>query len=373
MKKVFILTAGFGEGHNTAARNILAALKHLAPGEVDARLVDIYAEANPAANARLRKLYLMAINDFPLAWSIFYRVTDYWKIPQRLMFLFDEFTRALEALVERERPDILVSTYPFYGHLIARFRPSVGALPLRNVVIVTDSISINSIWHTDEADLYVVPNQETSRVMEKAGVPNHMLKPLGFPVNLDFALSRPAEELQPPSAKNPPRILYMLNSGHQHAETVLEGLLSHPDWQVTVAVGKDEKIMARMKAFTATHSHRVALLGWISNMPELLMTHHILIGKAGGATVQESIAAHCPMIISKVVPGQEEGNYFLLKTHNAGTLASSPEDIPVRVAKAFENDAAQWKEWRKNLQSLAQPDAALKIANEIIFSTSLTA
>ena len=33
-----------------------------------------------------------------------------------------------------------------------------------------------------------------------------------------------------------------------------------------------------------------------------------------GAT-QEAIAARCPMIVNQIVPGQEEGNYELLRRH----------------------------------------------------------
>jgi UDP-N-acetylglucosamine:LPS N-acetylglucosamine transferase len=35
-----------------------------------------------------------------------------------------------------------------------------------------------------------------------------------------------------------------------------------------------------------------------------MLESHLLISKAGGATVQETIAAKCPMIISQVVPGR---------------------------------------------------------------------
>ena len=43
-------------------------------------------------------------------------------------------------------------------------------------------------------------------------------------------------------------------------------------------------------------------------MPELMMSNHLVISKAGSAIVQEAIAARCPMIINQVIPGQEEGN-----------------------------------------------------------------
>src|SRR5437764_10558929 len=40
----------------------------------------------------------------------------------------------------------------------------------------------------------------------------------------------------------------------------------------------------------------------------LLMSSHLVIGKAGGASVQEAIAARCPMIVNQIIPGQEDGN-----------------------------------------------------------------
>ena len=58
---------------------------------------------------------------------------------------------------------------------------------------------------------------------------------------------------------------------------------------------------------------RASHLGWTNQMPELMMSHHLVISKAGGATVQEAIAARCPMIVNQVIPGQEEGNAELIE------------------------------------------------------------
>jgi hypothetical protein len=57
------------------------------------------------------------------------------------------------------------------------------------------------------------------------------------------------------------------------------------------------------------------------------MTHHVVISKAGGATTQEAIAARCPMIVNQIVPGQEEGNYELLRRTGAGALATTPAAV----------------------------------------------
>ena len=42
MKKILIFTAGFGEGHNTAARNVRDAVEHIAPDEAKVEVLDLF-------------------------------------------------------------------------------------------------------------------------------------------------------------------------------------------------------------------------------------------------------------------------------------------------------------------------------------------
>jgi processive 1,2-diacylglycerol beta-glucosyltransferase len=89
----------------------------------------------------------------------------------------------------------------------------------------------------------------------------------------------------------------------------------------------------------------------------------LLIGKAGGATVQETIAAGCPMIINHVVAGQEEGNARLIVETNSGAIALSSGEVVAQIERAFANDAKQWREWASNINKLSRPRAALDIAS----------
>ncbi len=73
------------------------------------------------------------------------------------------------------------------------------------------------------------------------------------------------------------------------------------------------------------------------------MTHHAVISKAGGATTQEAIAARCPMIVNQIVPGQEEGNYELLRRHGAGALAETPEAALELLRRLFEGRGRLWR------------------------------
>ena len=152
----------------------------------------------------------------------------------------------------------------------------------------------------------------------------------------------------------------MINAGKDVAPSIVGRLLDVPNLHLTVTVGKDEELRARV--LEAAAGREVEIHGWTPQMPELLMTHHVLIGKAGGATVQEAIAAQTPMLITQVVPGQEEGNAQLLFENRCGALCPTGEALAERIVRLFANDAAEWKQWLENIQRLSRPDAALQIA-----------
>ena len=97
-----------------------------------------------------------------------------------------------------------------------------------------------------------------------------------------------------------------------------------------------------------------------------MLESHLLISKAGGATVQETIAAKCPMIINQVVPGQEEGNARLIVETRSGMVATTPEAIVVAVEQASADDARLWREWSANISRLSRPRASLEIAELLL-------
>jgi len=92
----------------------------------------------------------------------------------------------------------------------------------------------------------------------------------------------------------------------------------------------------------------------------------VVISKAGGATTQEAIAARCPMLVNQVVPGQEEGNYELLRRRGAGALVETPEAVVQTLRQAFANQGTVWRAWRDALAPLARPDASRDIAAHLL-------
>jgi len=360
--RILILTAGFGEGHNAAARALVEGFAAIHPGS--ARLVDVFALTSPRLNAWFRRAYLYAINRHPRLWSWFYWCIDRAGFLNPASWLRGEY-RVLDRLLAAEPPDAICSTFPVYAFLLEQ-RVRRGRKPIPHFNVVTDSISINSLWWRAGCDGWFLPNEDSAAVLRSAGIAAARIQVSGFPVTLFFGAQ--AGHLTRPdlAAGAVPRILYIINSGTRYAEATARVLLEEPGWDVTCAVGRDESLRQTLIGLAAGRSRPAEILGWTDRIPELLLTHHVVVSKAGGATTQEAIAAGCPMIVNQVVPGQEEGNYELLRRHGVGGLAETPDAVRAQLHQAFADRGALWRRWEAGLLTLARPDAARAIATAVL-------
>lgn len=354
MPTVLILTAGYGEGHNAAARGLLAACEELG---IDAKIADPFT-ALGSAYERSRRHYLALIERAPRIWAAVYRCVDRVPIVELTLPALAPVQAALADLLASAQPRAVVSVYPAYSYLIARIFRDRAARPFPLHTIVTDSITINRVWHRAPSESFIVPNAETATVLRAHGIAPGLIHDFGFPVPPRFARDRPARPA--PGAGEKGRVLFMINAGKALAPAIVAALLAVPGIHLTVTVGRDEKLRARVLESAA--GRELEIHGWTNRMPDLLMSHHVLIGKAGGATVQETIAAETPMLITQVVPGQEEGNAQLLFDHACGALCPTPDALARQVSRLFANDAAEWRTWRANIARISRPDAALQIA-----------
>jgi processive 1,2-diacylglycerol beta-glucosyltransferase len=363
--RVLILTAGFGEGHNAAARALASAFNRI--GGPDTGMVsDPFALASPRLNSAARAFYIGLINRAPQLWSRVYDWIDRSNFVQRRIWLFRREIRVLTELIARERPTAICSTYPLYSFFLQVIAQQQPKLVPTTFTIVTDSISINSLWWRAPSDGWFLPNEDSAVVLRKAGVDPSAVHVSGFPVPAFF--SDNASLLSPPeiNEQNSPRVLHVINSGTRNAEETARRLLTETDWTITCAVGRDRKLRERLLQVAADRKYPAQILGWTDQIPHLLMTHHVVVSKAGGATTQESIAALCPMIVSQVVPGQEEGNYELLRRHSVGALAQTPDAVLAELRGAFADHGRIWRQWRAALRPLAAPDAANDIARHVL-------
>ncbi|NDB76865.1 MAG: UDP-N-acetylglucosamine--LPS N-acetylglucosamine transferase, partial [Verrucomicrobia bacterium] len=359
MKKVIILTAGFGEGHNAAARNLRDALELIEPA-TQVEVLDLFESTYGRLNTFVKHAHLGVVRYAPTLWRGIFSLLDHVSVADSGLTGLTRLRTALGDVLRVAQPDCVVSTYPAYAPVIKELFRDHSEKPFRFVTIVTDSISVNAAWHRAPSDAFVVANRPTATVLHHAGVPAERIHALGFPVSPQFAA--PGIVPFPLAEDGPIKLLYVINHGKKKCGKVLDRLLENERIHLTITTGRDAELKAELQERFRHHGGRVQVLGWTNQMPALMLSHHVLIGKAGGAVVQEAIAARCPMVINQIIPGQETGNAQLIQQLGLGMVAERNREVPGIIEAAFAKQARLWHEWRANLIKHSHPDAALRIA-----------
>jgi UDP-N-acetylglucosamine:LPS N-acetylglucosamine transferase/predicted metal-dependent phosphoesterase TrpH len=339
-------------------------LELVAPDEVRVQVVDLFDRCYGKLNEFLRKAYIAAINRTPRVWGKIYNVIDGTQFVESNMVMLAKMKRSMSDLFSQIEPDAIVSTYPLYNYVIDEVYPEGEPRPFSQITVVTDSITVNSVWYRCASDYFIVANEDTAAVLRAGGITDDRIRIFGFPVTHRFA--EMSDSRYDSGDTGPRRILYMINSGKKEAPALVRRLSRRPDIRLTVTVGRDVSLRREIEAEVKSPAHPVDILGWTTKMPELLTSHHLIITKAGGATVQEAIAARTPVIISQVVPGQEEGNARLIVENDCGRLAPDPDSIVQALEDAFANGEAELNRWVDNISRLSKPDASLQIARFIL-------
>jgi processive 1,2-diacylglycerol beta-glucosyltransferase len=358
--RILIVTAAFGEGHNSAARNLGLALD--AAGAIT-RVADPCLLGSPCLTEIVSRAYRMVTTRFPRLWAMIYKSTDRCDFSRRSLVMRQP-ERALGTLIDDFKPDALVSTYPLYPYFLKRIPQGMDGKP-PVFTVVTDSIEINAAWLHAPSDWWLVTDPLTRESMIRKNLPAEKIIDTGFPVNPIFPELTPIDS---EDACSPFHVLYFPTAKRSLVGSHGAALLNaSPSVRLTIVLGRNvRRLYAGAKKLKDVYPGRVRLIGWTCKVPQLLNAHHLVVGKAGGATVHEAIAARCPMLIHHLVPGQEEGNLRLLESINAGGLADSPAALASRISDLLSDHAAGWRAMKHALARHGRNSGGLAAARFIL-------
>jgi processive 1,2-diacylglycerol beta-glucosyltransferase len=350
-----------GEGHNTAARNIKNALISLAGSDVEVLTVDPYTLSNPVVNRMIQLGYMKAINDYPRLWKIIFAMLSNPRAMEAMAPLLAQLVSSVRGIIKEFQPDIIASTYPVFGYVMEKIKKNESSIDTPFYMVITDSTMINPTWYRYPCDGSIVADDPTADVLKRDGVHPNKIHTLGFPVGLEYDEFLPA----PPPHDDNWRVLFFPGGPHDRTIETLRQLGGVENIHVSVITGRRKD--AHDAIARAGLPFKGTLTGWTDKMPELMGTHHIFVGKAGGATVQEAIAAQIPFVVNHIVPGQEEGNIALIQQTAIGALASGRPEHVVHILKgAISNEGALWRAWRRNLLKMQKPSASKTIAGFLL-------
>lgn len=365
-KKVLILTADAGFGHRSAAIAVAAALEEKYSEDTIVEIV------NPLDDNRVPSFlrdsqsdYTKWVRNVPELYQLGYEASDS-LIPTRLMenSLVVLLIDALRGILDASNPDVILTTYPLYqSALTTLFRSKRYRVPLYTAI--TDLSTVHRMWFHKYADGCLVPNNLVADLAASCGMPPEKITITGIPVHPNVVKdSREKNELRKELGWLPdvPTILAV---GSNRVERLVDTLniINHYGGriQLVVVAGKDEHLLREINQFEWHIPAHV--YNFVDNIPTMMHAADMIICKAGGLIVTESLACGLPMILIDIIPGQETGNAQYVTGLGAADLAESPIAVLETIDHLLINDQLILKQRAANAAKHGQPRSAYKIAD----------
>ena len=362
-KKVLILSASTGGGHNRAARAVQEEVEKLG---LECKIVDSLKFVSKMVDTVISKGYETSALYTPKAYGGMYRISDT-KVIRKGMdknLLLRFITKRLWKLIQQEQPDYIIGTHPFPVMAVSKLK-GCGYTMLPLYSIVTD-YTIHSAHIAKEVDAYIVADEYMQSLLEKEGVAIDKIYPYGIPIEKRFleAIS-PEETRKEFNLKDKFTIMLMGGSfGAGNIIDVLQDLLKlDEDIQIIIVCGRNSSLYAKVERYIqiSNTSKDILLLGFTDKMNALMSVSNCIITKPGGLTTTECILKELPMIIPFFIPGQEKDNLdFLLNNGLAiKPTGTFPLDIVVKTLYKYPEKLERIK---VSMQSEKKSNSAEKIA-----------
>jgi processive 1,2-diacylglycerol beta-glucosyltransferase len=274
-------------------------------------------------------------------------------------------------VVSKFKPDVVLCTHYLPLETLGPMRRKKdGASPFI-VSIVTD-FEAHTLWMEPDVDLYCVAAEETKARLVARGVAAENVVATGIPIAAKFSSKPDAKAVRKQyGLRDDLPVLLVLSGGFGMgpvAEILAELDKTSTPFQTLVVTGRNEALRRELAA--GTRKYPTHVLGFSTNMHELMAVADLIITKPGGLTTSEALALGRPLFILNPIPGQEAANSDFLLERGAAVKANRVEDLPYRVEQLL--GSKKLSEMGKMAKSLGRANAAQAICREVLSRAPLS-
>jgi processive 1,2-diacylglycerol beta-glucosyltransferase len=366
MSKVLVCSASVGAGHMRAAQAVELALRELSP-QSDIRNVDLLILTNPAFRQVYGKSYLDLVNRAPHMLGYVYDLLDRPRRPNskrdklRLIVEKANFKRWTEMILDGNW-DVIVNTHFLPAELIASLRRK-RKLDVPQITVTTD-FETHRLWVNEPCDMYTTATDEGAAYLHHWGVTEPRITVTGIPIHPVFR-EKPdrAKCLAAHGLKGDRPIVLQLAGGFGVGpiERLFRGVLEvEQPLEIVVVAGRNEKVAAQLKETNVPARHRAKVIGFTTQIDELMAVADVVVSKPGGLTTSEVLARGAAMVIVNPIPGQESRNSDFLLENGAAIKINNIGTMKMKLEKLL-GDPRRLKEMKANAMKLARPNAAFDV------------
>lgn len=331
-RRILIVSADMGEGHNATGRALREIAEDIWPG-CTIRWLDVLDAMGPRTGALFRSIYAGSVERSPWLYEYFYQAVwrYHWFSESSKRFIGEWAGRALAPHLDDFRPDLVLSTYPMGSTGLAWLRRHRG-LTVPVGAWVSD-FNPHPSWMHPEIDLNLVMH-DVAVPVATAAVPGATVAVSAPPVTRRF---HPADAPPARHALGLPEsgLVAMVSCGSlgfgDAGETVRELLDGSPDLHAVVIAGRNAALEDALRRRFAAEP-RVHVHGWVADMPAVFHASDLVVTNAGGATSLEALACGRPVIMHRPIAGHGRANADLMARAGLAIVRTEPGDLAKLVA-----------------------------------------
>lgn len=365
-KKILIVTASIGLGHNKAAEAMEKVFREKY-SDYTIKITDLFDHSSFLHRALYDKTYVEIVKKLPYLYRYLYKNFDRAGSIKMPIVIFDRLNAlSFVKLVKSFNPSIVVATHFIPGALINFLRRKEG-LDCQVYYVITD-YEAHYFWVNSDVNMYFVSHDEVRFQLNYRGIPNSKIKVTGIPVKPEFLKRKNLRTLRKKYNlfEKPTLLMVAGSAGTLPSLEILRFIRKiKKDFQIIIVCGSDLKLYKKLLEYQRKDRRIRKVFGFVDFIEDLMAVSDIIISKPGGLTVSESLASGLPMVAFNPIPGQEEANVNYLQENGAALKATSLESLVYKVDNLISN-RTELNRMKENVKRISRPRAALNIVREII-------
>ena len=374
MKKIIVFYGTYGGGHIAAAKSISNHIFNNNP-EIDIEAIDCIEYVNKYLNRITTDAYKGATKKTPSVWKYVYEKSNQGALAKITTASNKLMASKLKKLILDKKPDLIISTHPFSSQMCAYLKKK-KIINCELATVMTDFHVHNQWLYLPEYVNYffVANNLMKDQMINNDNIPEEKIYVTGIPISDKFKKNYDRQDICEEFWLEPEKKIILFfgggefGLGREMSYMTLKTLIRlFKDIQIIAISGKNKKMYNSFNdlVMKTNSADRVKVLEYTDKVAELMSIANIVVTKAGGLTIAESLASSLPIIIINPIPGQEEENAEFLVTSGCAIWIKNNDNI-ARALKTLSRDQEKLSQMREASTKLAKPDATEDICNILI-------
>jgi processive 1,2-diacylglycerol beta-glucosyltransferase len=361
--KIIIFYASYGDGHLQVSKALLSYFQEY--GIHDVKMIDLLAEAHPVLDAVFRFVYSKSTTYCPMLYGWSYYLTYNMNNDQKLAKWLNAFClHRLEEILEMEKPDAIIHTFPMLTMSELRNQIKVN---IPTFTVLTDYV-LHSRWIHPGTDKYFVATEDLKKNMIKKGISEEQIKVSGIPIRKIFQETYNSQSiLQRFGLKSGKKNILLMAGAYgafSNLKKMVSLLSSLNNVHIIIVCGRNKALKAKLEVSLKDESE-VSILGFVEQMQELMAVSSCIITKAGGITLSEAISLQLPIIVFRPVPGQEKENASYLANKKLVYITRHLTEIKEVVQQLFTRNWERYQT-KQSMRSMQKLVAAEIVVSDIL-------